>query len=67
MKKLCYAVLIFSLLAIQAVAAADSGYIPISTDTSMPVDIGQVPPYEGELSAKSAVLIDALTGRVLFA
>lgn len=67
MRKLGSLVLAIMVLTAISAGAADSGYQPIDVDPVLTVDIGQIPPYEGELLAKSAVLMDALTGKVLFA
>lgn len=66
MHKFTCLVLSFMLLGLLPVGAADSTYTPGSQETTVPVEIGDVPPYEGELAAKSAVLMDASTGAVLF-
>lgn len=66
MRKLTYLVLAVMLILIVPVQAADSVLTPPS-DSSVPVDTGTVPPYEGELSAESALLMDAVTGKILFA
>lgn len=53
---------------VRPVWAADSIFAPVDSDPSpvLPVDAVFVPPYEGELTAQSAVLMDAATGKVLF-
>lgn len=67
MRKLTCLVLTLLLLGLLPAKAADSTYQPADIDTTSEVEIGQIPPYEGELSAKSAVLMDAITGKILFA
>lgn len=67
MRKLTCLVLTLLLLGLLPAKAADSTYQPDDIDTTSEVEIGQIPPYEGELSAKSAVLVDAVTGKILFA
>jgi D-alanyl-D-alanine carboxypeptidase (penicillin-binding protein 5/6) len=66
MRKLICIVLTMLLLGLLPAIAADSTYVPQESVESI-VEIGDIPPYEGELSAKSAVLMDAITGKVLFA
>ena len=66
MRKLTCLALVLLLVGLLPARAADSSYVPDSQETTVPVEIGNVPPYEGELSAKSAVLMDANTGKVLF-
>lgn len=67
MRKLTCLVLTLLLLGLLPAKAADSTYQPADIDTTSEVEIGQIPPYEGELSAKSAVLMDSITGKILFA
>lgn len=66
MRKLSCLVLALLLLAASSAGAADSGYAPASQQSTALMENGP-PPYEGELTAKSAVLIDAHTGKLLFA
>lgn len=66
MRKLICIVLTVLLLGLLPALAADSTYVPGDSVESI-VEIGDIPPYEGELSAKSAVLMDAITGELLFA
>lgn len=61
MRKLTYLVLAAMLFAMPA-GAADSVF---GAEPALPVDTG-IPPYEGELSAESVVLMDAATGKILF-
>lgn len=64
MRKLTYLVLALMLLGAVPARAADT-YWP-QQHTVAPV-ISEVPPYEGELAAESALLMDAVTGAILFA
>lgn len=64
MSKLAYLFLAAVLLVPMAAGAADS--IVTTGSEALPAD-SAVPPYEGELSAESAVLMDAVTGQILFA
>jgi D-alanyl-D-alanine carboxypeptidase (penicillin-binding protein 5/6) len=66
MRKLACLVLTLLLFGLLPAKAADSTYQPEDIDTTSEVEIGQIPPYEGELIAKSAILMDAITGKILF-
>ncbi|HBS93143.1 MAG TPA: D-alanyl-D-alanine carboxypeptidase [Firmicutes bacterium] len=66
LRKLTCLVLVVLLFGVIPAGAADSTYQPEDIDTTSEVEIGQIPPYEGELSAKSAVLMDSITGKILF-
>jgi len=67
MRKLACLVLTLLLLGLLPAKASDSTYVPEdSPETAAPVQIGTIPPYEGELVAKSAILMDAITGKILF-
>jgi len=65
MRKLTYLFLALMLFSNISAIAADSSYAP-EGDTGTTAIPGTVPPYEGELSAESAILIDAITGKILF-
>ncbi len=67
LRKLTCLVLTLLLLGLLPAKAADSTYVPADIETTLPVETGAIPPYEGELSAKSAVLMDSITGKILFA
>ena len=67
MRKLACLVLTLLLFGLLPAKAADSTYVPEdSPGTAAPLQIGTIPPYEGELIAKSAILMDAITGKILF-
>lgn len=67
MRKLSCLVLVLMLFCVSPVWAADSNWPPATSETTvMPEDVPSVPPYQGELEAESAILMDAVTGKVLF-
>jgi len=68
MRKLTSFVLVLLLLGLTPALAADSILAPVGPpgNAALPVDSPTVPPYEGELAAKSALLMDAVTGKILF-
>ena len=67
MRKLSCLVLVLTLLCVSPVWAADSILAPADRVTTvLPADAPTVPPYEGELEAESAILMDAMTGKVLY-
>lgn len=60
-------VLMLMLFCVRPAWAADSILDPEDTEVTVPpVNDSSVPPYEGELKAESAVLMDAVTGKILF-
>ena len=67
MRKTIYLILILLLMGTAPALSADSTFGREECQTVTAVEIGEIPPYEGELSAKSAVLMDAYTGKLLFA
>lgn len=67
MRKLTYLVLVLLFFNIFPAGAADSIYSPEPTDVLPTEAEGEtVPSYEGELAAESAVLMDGVTGQILF-